>query len=540
MKTKVAIYARYSTEMQDRTSISGQFENCETLASREGLQISAHFSDQATSGNDDSRPEYQHFLERLATGEFDGVICDETSRLTRNQAELHRLVAELAFRDQFLLTCDGIDTRQEGSEILLSIKAAIDAMEGRKTGHRTYRSLRQRHKEGYSAGGKIYGYTSENYENYKRRIVVPDQAEIIVEIFDRYADGESAKKIAGDLNQRGVPSPGSYWNLKIRRAVGWTHTTLLGSATKCSGILRNQIYRGCVTWNKRQNKKVPGSGRRVQRKRPESDWIKFDDARLRVVSDSVWQRVDDRLRAARDRTHPNNKAPRTPGRPSRYMLSGLMTCTSCGGHYVMWNNRAYVCSSQTNGRESLCPQRRALPRSKIESKLLAGIKEQLLAPSVLAEVKKRAKTRLREIIRKKVPVERLRSLQARLRTLDKNINDIADTIIDVGKSNTLTERLAELEKKKAKAQVELARVSDDYSKITVMPLNVGRSWRRIVSDLEHLAQSPEIDRETLDQGRRALHELLGPIRITEDESGVFAYASLSNSVVYKDGAQKRT
>ena len=228
MKTKVAIYARFSTDMQDRTSILGQFENCEALAAREGLQISAHFSDEAKSGNDDSRSEYLQLLEELNSHKFDCVICDETSRLTRNQAELHRLVAELAFRDQFLLTCDGIDTRQEGSEILLSIKAAVDAMEGRKTGHRTYRSLRQRHKEGYSAGGKIYGYTTEKCENYSRRIVVPDQADIVAEIFRRYADGESAKKIASVLNRRGVPSPGSYWNVKSRRAVGWAHTTLLG------------------------------------------------------------------------------------------------------------------------------------------------------------------------------------------------------------------------------------------------------------------------------------------------------------------------
>jgi hypothetical protein len=124
--------------------------------------------------------------------------------------------------------------------------------------------------------------------------------------------------------------------------------------------------------------------------------------------------------------------------------------------------------------------------------------------------------------------------------LGKNIDDIADTIIAVGKSNSLTERLAGLEKDKARTKEELARASDDNSKVTVMPLDVGRSWRRIVSDLENLAQKPRIDRDTLDQGRNALQDLLGPIHITEEESGVFAHASLSNSVVYKSGAQKRT
>lgn len=130
---KVAIYARYSTDGQDRTSIDGQIANCEALAGREGLQVVATFHDEGRSGNDDGRAGYQAMLERLKRGEFDGIACDETNRATRNQSELHRLVAELRFRDQFLITCDGIDTRSEASEIVLSVKAAVDAMEGKKS-----------------------------------------------------------------------------------------------------------------------------------------------------------------------------------------------------------------------------------------------------------------------------------------------------------------------------------------------------------------------------------------------------------------------
>src|SRR5688500_9653848 len=100
---KVAIYARYSTDQQDRTSIDGQVANCEALAAREGLNVVARFSDEGRSGNDDQRREYQAMLERLKRGDFSGIVTDETSRVTRNQSELHRLVAELRFRDQFLI-----------------------------------------------------------------------------------------------------------------------------------------------------------------------------------------------------------------------------------------------------------------------------------------------------------------------------------------------------------------------------------------------------------------------------------------------------
>ena len=214
---KVAIYSRFSTDTQDVTSIAGQVANCEALASREGLTVVARYRDDGISGNDDNRPGYKELLAALEEGKFVGIVCDETSRLTRNQSELHRLVAELNFRDQFLISGDGIDTRSESSELLLSIKAAVDAMEGRKIGYRTYRSLRERHKAGHCAGGRIYGYSTEQDGDYRKRVKDPEQATIVKEIFERYAKGESAKTIARALNEMGVPSPGSYW--KNRRSM---------------------------------------------------------------------------------------------------------------------------------------------------------------------------------------------------------------------------------------------------------------------------------------------------------------------------------
>lgn len=346
---KAAVYARYSTDLQDKTSIAGQIANCEALASREGLSVVSQYQDEGQSGNDDNRPGYQAMLAALKRGEFVGIVCDETSRITRNQAELHRLVAELRFRDQFLITCDGIDSREESSEIVLSVKAAIDAMEGRKIAYRTYRSLRERHKDGHSAGGRVYGYRSVEDGDYKRRVIESEQAEVVREIFERYAAGEGAKRIARDLNERGIPSPGSYWKRRVRRADGWMHTTILGSYTKATGILRNPIYRGCVTWNRRKAKKVPGTAQRIMRKRPDGEWMEYQDESLRIVSDATWKNVQERLRAARARAHHRNKG----GRPARYLLSGLMTCGSCGGHYVLRDGRAYACSSTSNGRDSL-------------------------------------------------------------------------------------------------------------------------------------------------------------------------------------------
>ena len=519
---KVALYARFSTDTQDSTSIGGQFENCEAIAAREGLEVIARIQDEGLSGNDDNRPGYQSMLNRLEQGEFSGIVTDETSRITRNQAELHRLVAELRFRDHFLITCDGIDTRSESSDLMLSIKAAIDQMEGRKIGYRTYRSLRERHKLGYCAGGRIYGYCTEQDGDYRRRVIRSDQSIYVLEIFERYAAGDSAKAIVRDFNERGVPSPGSFWKKK-RRASGWVHTTLLGSFAKASGILRNPIYAGRPTWNKRTGKKVPGTGRRIQTRRPESEWIDFKDESLRIVSDELWERVQVRLHAVRLRNHSANLR----GRPARHLLTGLMVCDSCGGHYVIRNGKSYQCSSHSNGRDSLCGQRLFIKKETAEQALLAGIKEQLLCPEIVKAATRQIRAETRKQVRSKT------DNKARIGMLSRQIDDLLETLIQIGKSDALTEKLRGLEKEKR----ELENIPT--ASVQRLVPNISDHWRDIVSNLERLGSRAKPDE--LETARELLSGLIGEVRITEEGGHVFGNtALLSNGAGYKSGAQERT
>lgn len=523
---RIAIYARYSTELQDKTSIAGQVANCEALAAQEGLEVVARFRDEGQSGNDDGRPGYQSMLRDLDSGAFDGIVCDETSRITRNQSELHRLVAELRFRDQFLITCDGIDTRSEASELVLSIKAAVDQMEGRKIGYRTYRSLRERHKAGFSAGGKIFGYSSEQAGEYKRRVIHPEQAEAIREIFERYANGESARAIVRDFNVRSVPSPGSYW--KKRKSHGWVHTALLGCRAKASGILRNPIYTGRVTWNKRTGKKVPGTGRRIQERRPEAEWIEYHDESLRIVSDDLFDRVQARLRAARNNTNAANKR----GRPPKYLLSGLLKCGSCGAHYTVRNGIHYRCSSQSNGRDNFCEQKRLIRREKAEDLLLADIKRQLLEPGFVKQISKRIRKEATGLCAS----ENKPALTAKLKTVDNQIANVVESLATLGHSEALTAKLRDLEEDRASLNVEL----QDRKRfdIDAVPFAAGQTWTRVVNNLSDLNKVAEP--HEMQEAREALRAIIGEVKVVEENDRILCYPMIAKDAVYKGGAEKRT
>jgi hypothetical protein len=107
-----------------------------------------------------------------------------------------------------------------------------------------------------------------------------DQAKIVREIFEQYADGVSCRTIAAKLNARGVPSPGSTWKRTERRTAGW-----MGSGVR--GMLQNERYRGRVIWNSSEWRKGPDSGRRKRVERPKAEWIVHQDESLRIVDDAL-------------------------------------------------------------------------------------------------------------------------------------------------------------------------------------------------------------------------------------------------------------
>jgi len=158
---KAAIYSRYSTDMQRDQSIEDQVRICMHCAEREGWEVVEQYSDKGISGSKADRPGYQTLLSAAREGLFDVVICEDVSRLWRDEAEQARCVRELQYLERHIVGVnDGIDTRREGFEYLLAIRGAMNAGYRREIAKRTHRGLTGVALEGRSAGGKAYGYRS--------------------------------------------------------------------------------------------------------------------------------------------------------------------------------------------------------------------------------------------------------------------------------------------------------------------------------------------------------------------------------------------
>ena len=527
---KAAIYARYSTERQDQTSIERQVHNCELLAKQHGLKVVEVFKDEGISGNDKNRPGYRRLLETLKSKQVEFVLADESSRLSRDPAELHNLVAEMEFNEQYLITRDGIDTREESADILIAVKAACDKVESRKISSRTYGSLRERFEKGYSAGGRPYGYKLVEADGYKQLAVDPATKRIVVQIFEARASGMSERSIASQLNADNVSSPGKSRkrNGKGARTDGkWMHTTI-------RHILRNETYIGSLLWNKYHWRKKPGSGLRVKRIRPESEWIRVERPALRIIQQTLWDSVQASIhQASRETQKQQVEGGHSGGGRYTRLLSGLLKCGVCGYNFTLANRYDYACSSHRSGGEHACSNAIRVKRALAERVILSTVKERLLSKEMVAEARRHMtryiKTLKREAAESPGETDRIRK---ELGQIEKRISNGTAAILDGGlkKSPALAEALKELE---AERGLLLSRLSANaVNELDTLPDVVPRAMERYrdeVERMEQLGDSPRPQRVV--RARAALRTLLGDIRLQPNGDHLVAHVEVQNDAL---------
>jgi DNA invertase Pin-like site-specific DNA recombinase len=156
---RAAIYARYSTGSQREESVEDQFHVCRQVAKREGFDVVATFNDKEISGGTADRPGYQAMLDGARAHEFDIILVEDISRLTRNRAEFGPRSAELEDLKIHMVTAVGDDTRRDGWGLTIQIKMAMGEHARREASYRTRRGLEGKARAGSSTGGRANNAT---------------------------------------------------------------------------------------------------------------------------------------------------------------------------------------------------------------------------------------------------------------------------------------------------------------------------------------------------------------------------------------------
>lgn len=344
---RAAIYARYSTDKQRAESLDDQYRVCEQVAAREGFNVIAKFGDKEISGGTADRPGYQAMLDAARLRKFDILICEDISRLWRNRSEFGTRSAELEDLHIHMVTAVGDDTRRSGWDMTIQVKLAMAEQARREASYRTRRGLDGLARAGKHAGGKAYGYLSVD----KVRTIDVEQAKVVRQIFEWRADGWSAQRIARELNERKVPSPGSSWdrrdtgkNRKTKK--GWRPSAIAGDHTRGVGILNNRMYRGEVIWGRSKwTRSAANSNIRTVSAVDAGEWVIHKVPSLRIVSDELWDAVLQVQTASTPRREAVKRGitKKASGHDSKYWLGTLLVCAECASNYIGNGTRDFVC-----------------------------------------------------------------------------------------------------------------------------------------------------------------------------------------------------
>ena len=373
MKT-VAIYARYSSDLQDKRSIDDQISICKARAAREGWFVYECYTDYAISGASMVRPGLQQMLQDARAGSFNTILTEALDRLSRDQADIATIYKRMQFAEVEIVTLS------EGRVGIVDIglRGTMNQLYLVETANKIRRGQHGRVKAGRFPAGLSYGYDlvkrfdSDGHPVTGERKINKYEASIVRRIFRNYAAGKSPREIAVALNKERVLSPhGNDWN----------PATIHGDRRRGRRILNNELYIGVLAWNRNTWIKDPDTGRRGYRLNAADEVVRTAVPKLRILSQSLWLKVKERQR--KQYVH---KAARVDfwKREPRYIFAGLMRCGSCGARYTERHRNAYVCASFD--LRGTCENRLQIKRGDLEDQILAVLKDRLAGDPELCAV----------------------------------------------------------------------------------------------------------------------------------------------------------
>ena len=487
---KAAIYARFSSDLQNERSIDDQIALCRAYAERQGMIIAQVYEDRAISGASTvTRHGWRTLMAHAADRRFDVIIAEDIDRISRDEADYHAARKRLAFIGI------AIHTAHTGpiSGIEGSVRAMMASYFLENLAHKVRRGQAGVIRSGRHAGGRAYGYRPVAGKRGELTIVA-EEAEVVRRIFADYAAGHSPRDIAGALNREGIPPP---------RGTVWNASTINGSRQRGNGILGNELYRGKLVWNRVGMIKDPETGRRLSRPNPPSEWQIADVPHLAIVAAELAEAVDrQRQRRHRDR---HMKA-----RPKR-LLSGLLRCACCGSGMSISDHdrsgRARIMCSRAK-KSGNCDHRRRYYLDNIERTVLEGLRTELDNPKRLRDFVAAYQAERRRLT---TGTDARRSkAEQRLGVVKRSLHRLVDAIASgMSSVDTVRDTILDLEREKNDLKAKLAAPADP-TRVTLHP----KALERHLLSLHRLAAAIR-DQDSVGDGQPAalFHQLVGRVTV---------------------------
>ena len=307
------------------------------------------------------------------------------------------------------------------------------------------------------------------------RVVVPDEAAVIVGIYEAYASGKGISRIVDELNQAHVPGP---------RNEPWRYNPV-------RRILRNQRYRGFLIWGERVFEQRPGRRWKVPRPQDRNRWLTKERPDLRIVPDELWHRVQSRLAEVdglvKRQAGSNLLRGRQCATHARHLFSGVMRCGLCGGPISIvaggHGSPRYGCRQSWRHGRTTCANRMSVRAKVVDPLLLSALQSQLTSPDVAAYVTDAVSARVAAAL-VEGPRRRER-LEADRANVQRKLHNLVQGLENNGATPSIVGRIRDREAELARLDHELSLEPECLEeKLVVLP-----SWvQRQLADVAGLPQ----------------------------------------------------
>jgi site-specific DNA recombinase len=466
---QVAIYARFSSDMQSKRSCEDQIRECQQYAKRQGwVVVLIEHDDAKRAGALAARDGYGRLMKAAEQRAFDILLVFEMARFSRNflggMVELASLAEHGVKIADTLIGAIDLDTPH--GQMMASVHLMGAHQDVKKLSVNSKRGLRGQVMEKFSSGGRpayglrrvpVYSETERDVDGRAKRRGVriepdPATAATVVRIFTLYAKGASKREIARLLNAERIPSRGA-GGFYAGRANSGTWST-----TSIKTMLENRIYVGHREWNRwsRTGKKL-ANGRNAIRRNSEEHWDHVPEYCAPVVDELLWADVQQRL--ADDHIEYKKTGNASKGR--KYLLSGMVSCLQCGRSFVIGGYRKgephYRCSMAASRGRDVCSNTSCLPVAALETRVKHVLDSVAKDPQRLADL---VSTHNHEVDRhNREQSERARRLEAELLEVNTALSRLVGAIESGAASSTVMEAIQRRESEAAtlRGAIEQAR-----------------------------------------------------------------------------------
>lgn len=414
-KLKVAAYCRVSTDQEEQeTSYEAQISYyTEKISKNPKWNMVKIFADEGISGTQDKkRDEFIEMIRLCRKRKIDLILTKSISRFARNTVDTLKYVRELkALGIGIIFEKENINTLEIETEMILTIMSCFAQAESESISKNVAWGIRQGFREGkvpmhYNT---MLGYCKGSDGKPK---VVPEEAEIVREIYHRYLTGMSLQQIADCLNKQGIKTKSGNTQWK---------------SNKIQNILTNEKYTGDALLQKTYT--IDCITKRNRKNNGELPMYLVKNHHEAIISKAEFNRVQEEMARRKSKRKVAEKYCKTElGKYSgKYALTELLICGECDIPYrrVTWTAKGFKeikwrCINRLQYGKKKCHNSPTLSEEALHKAIVTAINS-------LCEVKDDVAEILRDSITEVLDPEKnggVLAAQKRLDELAKNMNEL--------------------------------------------------------------------------------------------------------------------